>query len=176
MSNKVLKLGEYVGSLNNPVNEKIIDTIETANYIIKEMNPSSGIWLVTLYVDDECTEQMSCFTKNDAMGNINRFFIKGTMKCLNFNALAWKMPKHGNRYEYQPNDKYYVEIMEWLANGDVRWENKDENVISKRISFLNSTLFYSEWDVKLTIYNDTKGISYRFIENYVYETAVGWED
>jgi len=88
------------------------------------------------------------------------------MKKLNFNALAWDTPEHNGRYEYQPTDKYYNEIVEWLRSAyEKMWEIANIRSVTKRLCLNNS------WDVVATYYRDTKGISYIFREHNIFEVT-----
>lgn len=82
---------------------------------------------------------------------------------LNFNALAWEAPKHGDEYGYTPDDKYYQEICDWLSTGATRWKTRTNNITTVRKSFEDSI-----YDVVVTFNHTTKMISWIFRKCYEY--------
>jgi len=158
-------VGIYKDSLDNPVNEQIVYKKENGYEAIRKLNPSSGIWLVSMYNENnERIEQQAVYCEKSVLRCIERAFDKGTMKTLNFNELAYKMPKHGDRYEYQPGDKWYEEVLTWLKEAiETIWTTTDGNETTKRLSFGEM------YDVVATWFSDTNGISYIFREAGVYE-------
>lgn len=83
---------------------------------------------------------------------------------LNFNALAWEAPLHGDEYGYLPADEFYAEIIEWLKTGTTIWKSKTGNKSSKRISFEGYT-----HDVIATYNHTTKMINWVFKAKGTYQ-------
>jgi hypothetical protein len=94
---------------------------------------------------------------------------------VSFNGLAWDAPKlEDGNYGYLPSHEKYDIIVAWLNSRlEVRWVVDGEENISKRLSGVYNTGHY---DVEATCNKKSKAVSWRFIKDYVYETAGGFED
>jgi len=164
-----ITVGTYRGTLD-PTNEIIVDNRENLEDLVEKAIKdygTNGIWLVSIYDDaNNRVEQVCCYNGTAIMGSAIKALTKGTMKEINFNALAWETPDHNGRYEYRPDDKHYQEIIDWLNSADkVIWECTENDArCIRRLEWI-----YNQNHVKATIYPDTKGVSYYFVKSYCYE-------
>jgi len=89
---------------------------------------------------------------------------------VNFNSVAWYSPRHGDRFEFQPNDKWYNEIIEWLKSAtETVYVIKNDVVqgakcVTKRLYIPGC----GNYHVIASYYPDTKGIFYLFREAGTY--------